>query len=113
VPGNTALYNSLQSAGYVLVFKETFAHKDGNIKGNCDAELVLQAMIDIKEYEQAVIVSGDGDFTCLVEYLRKKNKLLTVLAPNNSQSSWLLRKVAKEKYTIMDNLRSKIEYKKV
>ena len=67
VPGNTDLYTSLQNFGYILVFKPTFANSDGKIKGNCDAELVLQAMIDFNNYEKAVIVSGDGDFHCLIK----------------------------------------------
>ena len=52
VPENTDIYNKLQSAGYILIFKDTFRQKDGNMKGNCDAELVLQAMIDLVNYEK-------------------------------------------------------------
>jgi len=40
--------------------------KNGKVKGNCDAELILQAMIDIDKYEKAVLVSSDGDFACLI-----------------------------------------------
>ena len=47
--GNESLYRSLQSAGYVLVFKPTLEHVDGQVKGNVDAELVLQAMIDYND----------------------------------------------------------------
>lgn len=75
VSGNNDIYSSLQSAGYILVFKPTFKNQNGKIKGNCDAELVLQAMIDYKSYDKAIIISGDGDFFCLVKYLREKNKL--------------------------------------
>lgn len=53
-----------------------------HIKGNIDAELVLWAMKDFKDYDQAVIVSGDGDFYCLVEYLSDQNKLLKLLVPS-------------------------------
>ena len=68
---NADIYNRLQSCGFVLIFKETFRQKDGVVKGNCDAELVLQAMIDYNAYEKAIIVSGDGDFSCLAKYLLK------------------------------------------
>ena len=70
VDGNSDLYRSLQIAGYILVFKPTFRSADGKVKGNCDAELVLQAMIDLKEYKKAIIVTGDGDFAPLVDYLQ-------------------------------------------
>ena len=91
VQENTELYRSLQEDGYTLVFKPTLETKEGVIKGNCDAELVLQAMIDYEKYEQAIIVTGDGDFTCLVNYLRDKQKLATVLVPNKDKYSRLER----------------------
>lgn len=112
VYGNDDLYNSLQSYGYVLVFKPTSLHKDGRLKGNCDAELVLQAMIDLNEYQKAVIVTSDGDFACLINYLRKKDKLQCVLAPSWGGCSHLLKRAAQKQIAFMDNLRGKLEYKK-
>ena len=69
MPENQQLYSSLQKCGYVLVFKPVLQRKDGKVKGNVDAELVLQAMIDYGAYDQAIIVTSDGDFHCLVKYL--------------------------------------------
>jgi len=57
------------------------------VKGNIDAELVLWAMKEMSNYEQAIIVSGDGDFYCLVEYLESKGRLLHLLAPSGHYSS--------------------------
>ena len=45
VDGNNDLYTALQDAGFICIFKPTLKYKDGTTKGNCDAELVLQAMI--------------------------------------------------------------------
>ena len=87
---NADLYRSLQEKGYVLIFKPTLRYKDGTVKGNCDAELVLQAMVDISEYHQAVIVTGDGDFHCLVNYLLQRNKLQKLLIPDQRKYSALL-----------------------
>jgi len=112
VEGNNDLYASLQSYGYVLIFKPTFRDKDGKIKGNCDAELVLQAMIDLNEYHQAVIVTGDGDFACLVRYLRKIDKLLCVLVPNMYKYSGLLKKSGSKNLAFMNDLRGKLGYKR-
>ena len=61
VAENADLYMALQSYGYVVVFKPTL-RINGEVKGNCDAELVLQAMIDLHAYQKAVIVTSDGDF---------------------------------------------------
>lgn len=113
VESNSELYRSLQSDGYILIFKPTLVGKDGNIKGNCDAELVLQAMIDYKNYEKAVIVTGDGDFYCLVNYLRDQNKLRTILVPNRHKYSSLLRKSGQGQFiAFMNELKLKLAYKK-
>lgn len=111
VAGNQNLYSSLQEAGFIVSFKPTIPDKDGNIKGNIDADLVLWAMIDYKKYDKAIIISSDGDFYSLVQYLYENNKLLKVMSPYVKTCSSLLRKAAKEKIVFMDNLRKKIEYK--
>jgi len=111
VPGNQPLYSTLQKMGYVLVLKPTIPDSDGNIKGNIDADLVLQTMIDFPNYDKAVIVSSDGDFYSLVKHLYQNNKLRFVMSPYVKTCSTLLRKEAKEKIVFMDNLRKKLEYK--
>lgn len=97
IAGNQALYTYLQSVGFICIFKPTLELKGRGkkvkIKGNVDAELVLHAMIEYRNYDKAIIVSGDGDFYCLIEYLDKKLKLLKIIAPNKKYSS-LLRKFA-------------------
>jgi len=91
ISGNEALYAFLQKAGYKLVFKPTLLRKKkGETKGNVDAELVLHAMIEFPKYDEAIIVSGDGDFHCLIKYLEKKKKLARVLIPNRRKYSKLL-----------------------
>lgn len=57
------------------------------VKGNIDAELVLWAMKEMSNYDKAIIVSGDGDFYCLVEYLEQKDRLLHLLTPTGHYSS--------------------------
>jgi len=96
VSGNESLYKSLQNSGYILIFKPTLERKrEGKVitKGNVDAELVLHTMIEYQNFDKAVIVSGDGDFHCLIEYLEAQDKLLKVIVPNDKYSS-LLRKFA-------------------
>lgn len=113
MPEQGSLYRSLQKDGFVLVFKEVLRHGDGKVKGNVDAELVLQAMIDIDEYEQAVIVSSDGDFACLVKYLRGRGKLKAVVSPvDRKQTSVLLRKASPHELVALSDLRNRLEFKK-
>lgn len=91
VAGNDTVYRSLQKAGYICVFKPTITWRNGSVKGNCDAELILHAMIEFNNYEAAVIVSGDGDFHCLAKYLLKQGKLKILLIPNRRKFSALLK----------------------
>lgn len=110
IPTNQSLYTSLQSFGYILIFKPTLQGAKGKIKGNVDAELVLHAMKEMSNYKKALIVSGDGDFACLIEHLKKTNKLLNLMIPDQKQYSSLLRQFSKE-MVFMNNLRNKLEYK--
>ena len=84
---------------------------DGKAKGNVDAELVLHTMVEYPNYDKALIVSGDGDFYCLVDYLKGKDKLLKLMIPNRNRYSSLLRKFSKE-MVFMNDLRGKLEYKR-
>ena len=112
IESNSELYRSLQMAGYILIFKPTFNMGNGTVKGNCDAELVLQAMIDLNNYERAVLITGDGDFYCLVKHLSKINKLGKVLVPNRAECSHLLNLAAGNQIANMNELKQRLEYKK-
>lgn len=113
VANNQKLYSELQKAGFILIFKPTiryFENGKETIKGNVDAELVLHsAAIQFDNYNEAIIISGDGDFACLIEYLVEKNKLLHILTPNALYSK-LLKPYSK--YIVrIDRLRQSFEYK--
>ncbi|MFA5947616.1 MAG: NYN domain-containing protein [Candidatus Gracilibacteria bacterium] len=107
---NEKLYYFLRRAGYILIFKPTLIannEKIAYIKGNVDAELVLHSMVEFSNYDKAIIVSGDGDFYCLIEYLENRGKLHSVLIPNPRKFSALLRRFWK--YIIfIDFLRKKL-----
>lgn len=116
IPKYQNLYTFLQDVGYIVIFKPTveYEHTDGarKPKGNVDAELVLHAMIQYPHYDQAVIVTGDGDFYCLVDYLNNQGKLARLLVPNTHKYSRLLKPFAPNKIDFMNNLKKKLEYKK-
>ena len=108
---NRDLYSMLQKAGYVLIFKPITLDDDGKAKGNCDADLVLHAILEKDNYDKAVIVTSDGDFYSLVRYLYENHKLLMVLSPYIKTCSKLLKKEAKEKINYMRNLDKKVGLK--
>jgi uncharacterized LabA/DUF88 family protein len=101
---NENLYELMHEHGYLVVLKPTMevkprpeeevAGKEGEeqksiVKGNIDADLVLYAMKEYPNYDKAVIVSGDGDFFGLIEYLAEQHKLLKLLTPNQRYSTLL------------------------
>ncbi len=119
------MYKQLHEAGYLIVLKPTqdlnkTSNKNSDsdvensadkkiIKGNIDADLVLWSMKEIPNYGKAVIVSGDGDFHGLLEYLVQQNKLLHIMTPN-WQYSQLLNVF--DKYLVrIDKLRGELEYR--
>jgi uncharacterized LabA/DUF88 family protein len=100
VPEHEDIYEKMHEAGYAVVLKPTFdmsrprPEENGTkpedkkpVKGNIDADLVLWAMKEMKNYDKMVLVSGDGDFFALVEYLHQQNKLLKILTPTGQYSS--------------------------
>jgi len=110
VDGNQLLYSALQKMGYLVIFKPTLEYKqDGetHTKGNVDADLVLHCMIEYKNYDKAVIATGDGDFHCLVEYLEQENKLERLIIPNKYKYSALLRRFSKF-ISFLNNTRKKL-----
>ncbi|MGI6443652.1 MAG: NYN domain-containing protein [Candidatus Dojkabacteria bacterium] len=109
---NKRMYTNLKNYGYTLIFKPTITYKEDRgkrkIKGNIDAELVLHTMIEINNFDKAIIVSGDGDYRCLIEYLVEKKKLKNIFIPNQKSYSSLL--IPYREYMIfMNQLRGKLK----
>lgn len=90
IKSNQRLYSHLQNCGYILIFKPVVFDEQSKAKGNCDADLIVQSLIDKEKYEKAVIVTGDGDFYSLVRYLYETNKLSAVLSPNERKRRCIL-----------------------
>lgn len=119
---NESMYEYMHSLGYLVVLKPTLEinhhangdNKDPNkekglVKGNVDTEIVLAAMKEINNYSRAIIVSGDGDFYSLAEYLEQRGKLFHIMTPS-WQYSTLLKKF--EKYIInLDQYRNMLSYR--
>lgn len=92
VPSRSAFYQYLQESGFILIFKQTIS-VGGTIKGNCDAELVLKTTSDFytKAFATCILITGDGDFGCLVEFLQNNKAINLVIAPDEKKCSILLK----------------------
>jgi uncharacterized LabA/DUF88 family protein len=123
---NEQLYEYMHELGFLVVLKPTvdvtMPENDGKdskgrdkkdkdkpaVKGNVDADLVLYAMKELPNYDKAVLVSGDGDFLGLVEYLKEQGKLASILTPNWQYSS--LFKTFEEDIVRLDQFRRQLAY---
>ena len=94
IPKYKERYKYLQESGFTLVFKEVVYDGQGKPKGNCDADLVLQATRDAFEnkFDYMLIVASDGDYSGLIKFLQEQDKLLGILSPSNEKKCSILLK---------------------
>ena len=111
------LYNKLQKAGFILAFREHSAALRGTKKGNVDSEIIFEIMkklADCESFGRIFIVSGDGDYKKMVDYLIKKNKFGKMLFPNKQFASSLYKSLGSEFYDYLasDDVKAKIAYQR-
>jgi uncharacterized LabA/DUF88 family protein len=86
------LYETIQSAGFILVFREHNSAMKGTKKGNVDADIIFSIMKRLyyqEDFDKVVLVSGDGDYKMLVDLLIEEGKLAKVLFPKQRYASSL------------------------
>ena len=114
IPKYKDLYTYLQKSGFTLIFKEVVYDSNGKAKGNCDADLVLQATRDVYENQsdQAIIVTSDGDYASLIKFLLEKDSLKIILSPSLEKKCSILLKRTNTSITYLDTQKSILEVKK-
>lgn len=113
IPKNKNLYTYLSECGFTLVFKDVTYDSLGKVKGNCDADIVVRVMRDAYEnlFDQAVLVSSDGDYASLISFLIEKNKLHTILSPAIAQKCSILLKRTGARIAYINDQQSILEAK--
>jgi len=84
-------------------------------KGNVDTDIVFEIMrklLDNPDFGKIVLVSGDGDYKKLVDYLIKKSKFEKILFPDKDRASSLYKSIGSEFYDILENIKSYIKYER-
>ena len=79
-------------------------------KANCDVDLTIDAINLYQIYDTLLLFSGDGDFSSLVEYLKRKRKK-TIVFSSIENCSRKLRKTA-YRFREIDQLREILELKR-
>ena len=105
---NKRIYDKLESCDYVLIFKEHNKNLISSKKGNIDSNLVFEVMKKIRakeKFDKVVLISGDGDYKKMINYLINKNKLKKILFPNSKNASSLYKKIGSEFYDYLENIK--------
>jgi uncharacterized LabA/DUF88 family protein len=108
-------YRDLDKFGYDLRIKPTkvFTSTEGTTttKANCDVDLTFDMMRYMSQYNEAIVMSGDGDFAPIVEYLKDKKKKITILA-RAERTAREMKELAGESFVDFKSLRKEIEGKR-
>lgn len=108
---NEELYKEIQKAGFIVLFKEHHKLAKSKKKGNVDTDIVFEIMknlLDNKDFNKIVLVSGDGDYLKLVQYLINKNIFKKILFPNKKFASSLYKKLGSEFFDYLENIKEYI-----
>jgi len=111
------LYNKITRAGFILVFKQHNANMLGKKKGNVDSDIIFGIMRKIyyrKDFDNIVLISGDGDYKPLIDFLIHEDRFEKILFPNRKYASSLYKKIdlGFRAYLEDQGVRNKIEKKK-
>ena len=109
-------YRLFGDMGYTMVFREHAHTQLGKKKGNVDADIVFEMMLDAYAsdlVEKAVLVSGDGDYKKVVTHLIGIGKFERLLLPSHANASSLYKRVpeAYKAYLDVRNLKNRIARK--
>ena len=85
-----SFHEALQSIGFDVKSKDIQIFHGGNKKGDWDVGIAMDAVRMAPKLDTVVLVSGDGDFQDLIEYLKAHGCRAEVLAFKSSCSSRLL-----------------------
>ena len=101
-----AFFDALEKAGYELKSKDLQVFPGGMKKGDWDVAIAVDAISLSKQLDVVVLVSGDGDYEPLVEYLKFSGLIVEVVGFKRSTSSKLI-DVANN-FTDLEELKEKI-----
>lgn len=108
---NDELYKEIQKAGFIVLFKEHHKLAKSKKKGNVDTDIVFEVMknlVDNSEFNKIVLISGDGDYKKLVQYLVDKDKFKKILFPNKKFASSLYKTLGSEFFDYLENIKTYI-----
>jgi uncharacterized LabA/DUF88 family protein len=117
-PEFDSLYKEIEDAGFIVVFKSHINEMMSKKKGNIDTDLVFDVMEkmykDKDSFNSIVLVSGDGDYIKMVDFLIEEGKFKKVLFPNQQKASSLYKSITRRYFADLNkqSIRNKIGKRK-
>jgi uncharacterized LabA/DUF88 family protein len=109
------LYETIQNAGFILKFREHNSAMMSRKKGNVDTDIVFDIMKRVykkEDFNKIVLVTGDGDYKMLVDFLIQENKFEKILFPNKKFASSLYKSITRVYFDYLLNIKHKIKQNK-
>lgn len=100
------LYEEVQDAGFILVFREHNSAMKGTKKGNVDSDIIFSIMKRVykqEDFDKVILVSGDGDYKQLVDFLIAENKFEKILFPKQKYASSLYKAITRKYFADLSN----------
>lgn len=108
-------YKKLKSFEYNLYLKpvKLYVQEDGTTKrkANCDVDMTFYLMKEMKNFNRAIVLSGDGDFLPVLKHLRESNKEIIMLA-RGERTAREIRQFAGANFRDFARLKNKISFVK-
>ena len=86
----TAFFDALRKSGIEVVSKELLEYNSGAKKGDWDVGVTIDIVSMLDMLDVVVLVSGDGDFVPLAEYVKSRGRIFHVASFRESTSTSLV-----------------------
>jgi len=111
---NQHLYDEIQEVGFIIKFREHNSAIIGKKKGNVDSDIIfdiMRRMYQKESFDKLVLVSGDGDYKMLVDFLIKEGKFKKILFLNKGFASSLYKSITRVYFDYLINIKHLVEKK--
>ena len=102
------LYEGLQKDGYIVSFRNHAGSLKSAKKGNVDADVVFRMMRALferpDEFDKMILISSDGDYRNVIDYLIEKDRLQTMIFPTKRGTSSLYDEIDEKYHLYLDSL---------
>ena len=105
-------YEKLAKFGYILKLVPIKRFKDGKVKGDVDSRMTFELMRYLEEYKAAIVLTGDGDYYWVLEFLLQKRKSVKIISFSN-RTAQELKKLVGEEFTDLSRIKESLYLNKM